>query len=303
MADIMGAFNIATGLQDDPAEVAKDASAQQAQAQERALALQRDIYNYQRNIAQPFYAGSLPAYYSLLSAVTGQPQNYADPNYMQLDSEQLKNLNAAARKANPSLQSDVYDINKQWYRGPNGEITSTPPQMTAPVWSPTETPAFKWQQSQQEKYLGRNLRTLGRQNSTYGMDALAKAGQNLYASEYDKQLGRLADLTNISRGGASTLANAAAGYGSGAGGNLITMGNNAANATLAGGMLKQNSLYNNMNTMGSMGNLGLKLYDYFKGNGGGGGYGSSNYYGETPVDYGGGGVESGSDMYAGDLWA
>jgi uncharacterized membrane protein YebE (DUF533 family) len=92
---------------------------------------------------------------------------------------------------------------------------------------------------------------------------MADQNRNLAASEYDKQLGRLADLTNIARGGASSLAGASTGYTNAAGQNITNMGNNQANASLAGGMLKQNSLYNNQQNGMSLANLGLKAYDAY----------------------------------------
>lgn len=78
---------------------------------------------------------------------------------------------------------------------------------TGRTWTPQDSPALDWQRQQLDKNMGRRLRALGRENSTFGLNSMGDAYNNLYANEYDKQLGRLADLTNIARGGASSLSN------------------------------------------------------------------------------------------------
>jgi len=184
--------------------------------------------------------------------------------------------------------------------GPNGEFT------------PTESDAYKWQAGQAEKNNSRVLRALGRENSSYGMGEQFKSQQGLAANEYDKQLARLADLTNIARGGASALAGASAGFTdasgrtiSGLGGSLADLysaqGNNLAASKLAGGLINQNSMFNAQQNMGSLANLGLKVYDTFKSNGGSGGYSNTgNYEGMT---YGDGGYTYDNPGEVGPTWS
>lgn len=135
---------------------------------------------------------------------------------------------------------------------------------TANAMVPQETNAYKWAQSQGEKQTGRSLRAMGRYNSTYGMNAIANGNNNLAANEYDKQLARLSDLTNVARGGASSLSGLSTNFANSAGANMINSGNNQANATLAGGLAQSNALSNGMSSMFSAGNLGLKAYGAYQ---------------------------------------
>jgi len=206
-----------------------------------------------------------------------------------------------------SLQQPFFETGKPAFDAYAKEVmTSVAPDGS---FTPKESEAYKWQMGQAEKNNSRTLRALGRENSSYGMGEQFKSQQNLAANEYDKQLARLADLTNIARGGASSLATASSGYTNAAGQNMLNQGsalsdiytnqgNNAANATLAGGMLAQNSLYNTQQNMGSLANLGLKAYDAFKSNGSSGSStDSSGGWSTTSGDYG-------DDSYNGDgqLW-
>lgn len=307
MSGWMDSFNQAVGLTDDPADAANAAISAQTKASDSAMQLQRDQFNYQKSLQDPFFQGSLPAYYSLVGAITGQPQSYVDPNYTQLSKAQVaEDILGKITSGTVKPTSDVWidpGENRQdalnrimndpafksqfetpQYMGPNGQITGQAPMIQAKAFNPTETDAYKWQQSQMEKNTGRTLRSLGRANSSYGMNVMADQNRNLAASEYDKQLGRLADLTNIARGGASSLAQASTGYTNAAGQNMINQGNNLANSSLAGGMLKQNSLYNNQSNLAGLANLGLKGYDYGKAQGW---WGGGNDYGATWNDSGG----------------
>jgi hypothetical protein len=225
----------------------------QQSAEDRRASLAEDQFAYQKLLQDPFFKSSLPAYYSLVDAITGKRQNYADPNYTLI----------------------TEGANKGKYQGTNGAISATQPMQTSSAFKPTETDAYKWKQSQMEKNTSRTLRSLGRANSTYGMNAIGDQNRNLASTEYDTQLGRLADLTNIARGGASSLANASTGYSNQQQQGLTNMGNNVANASLAGGMMKQNSLYNNQSNMMGLANLGLKAYDAWGNKGGGNDYGST----------------------------
>jgi hypothetical protein len=205
VSGIMGANSA-----EDAAETAADA---QTESTDKSLALQREQFEYQKELNKPFYDKGLSSFDQMTSAINGTPMA-------------------------------------------NGK-----------TWTPTESPAYKWQQQQMEKNTGRSLRAMGRYNSTYGMNAVTEGNKNLAASEYDKQLGRLADMTNIARGGASTLANASSGFANNAGNSLVNMGNNQANAALAGGVMRQNSLNNMSQGLYSGANLAIKAYGNSNNNG------------------------------------
>ena len=184
-------------------DAVRGAANTQAQSAADALQLQRDQFDYQKGINQPFY------------------------------DKGLKGFNAYADTVMSGVDA-------------NGKF------------NPTTSDSYKWQDNQ----LGRTLRSMGRSNSSYGIAERS----NLAANEYDKQLARLADLTNIARGGASSLASASAGFSNSASQNLINSGNNQANASLAGGLMQQNGLYNGINSGMSLANLGLKAYGGMSGN-------------------------------------
>jgi len=265
---------------ENSADAAGAAADQQAQSSAAALGLQRDQFNYQKSLNEPFYKGSMPAYYQLLSAVTGQPQSYVDPSApgaKTLTDQEIRNANIAAIQKQFPDWTDTqiaiglkhpenlpYQYGTDYYRDASGNITTQAPasaMKSTGVWQPTETPAYAWQQQQANKNNSRTLRALGRENSSYGMGEQFKTQQNLAANEYDKQLSRLSDLTNVARGGASTLTQGGNAYSTGAANNLINSGNNQANATLAGGMMQQNNLYNAIGTGMGVLNTGLKAYN------------------------------------------
>jgi hypothetical protein len=265
---------------ENAADAAGDAAGQQGQASAAALQLQRDQFNYQKSLNEPFYKGSMPAYYQYLSAVTGQPQSYVDPNApgaKTLTDQEIQAANIAAIKQQfPDWTDNMiaiglkrgeglpYQMGGTYYRDANGGISTEAPasaMKSTGVWTPTETPAYAWQQEQANKNNSRTLRALGRENSSYGMGEQFKTQQNLAANEYDKQLSRLSDLTNVARGGASTLTQGGNAYSTDAANNLINSGNNQANATLAGGMMQQNNLYNAISTGMGVLNTGLKAYN------------------------------------------
>lgn len=291
-------------------ESADKAISQQQAASDRAMTLSENQFDYQRQLNEPFYNLGLPAFGTLAATVTGQPSTYADPRYQKLADDDINRLTdewiqskglpsqyTFDYRSRPELLADMpYKHGGTYYRGPSGEIVDKVPTVTAQAFQPQDSPAFQWQKERTLADLGRTLRMQGRSNSTAGLNATGRVLGDLNASEYDKQLGRLADLTNIARGGASTLAGASAGFTNAAGSNLLNMGANQANATLAGSALRQNNLYNNQQSAMSLANLGLKLYDQYKNNnsggggymggGGGGGYGGEGSYGVLQSDAG-----------------
>ena len=194
---------------------ADDASKRQASSAKTALELEKEQFEYQKQLNEPFYNMGLPAAASYASAITGEPQKYVGLDGVERTSE---------------------------------------------VWRPEETDAYKWQQSQMEKNTNRSLRAMGRYNSTYGMDAITKGNRDLAASEYDRQLGRLSDLTNVARGGASSLSALSGQYANNAGTNIVNSGNNQANSMLAGGLISSNATNNNVQGLYSLANMGMQYY-------------------------------------------
>lgn len=175
--------------------------------------------------------------------------------------ENAANIQAASAQSELDLKKQQFDyqkeINQPFYDKGLAGFEAYQKNVMSGVdangnFNPTQSDAYKFQ----EKDLGRTLRSMGRSKSSYGMNVMNRAA----ATEYDKQLSRLADLTNIARGGASSLGSASGAYATGAGNTLQNMGDNQANATLAGGMMQQNSIYNGINSATSLGNLGLKAY-------------------------------------------
>lgn len=270
---------------DKGAAATKGAANTQAAATNRALDLDKEKYEYGKSLQEPFYQSSMPAFFNYVDAITGERQNYSDPRYEAVSQQDLMDANFIALQKqrdagdpilanykdsdllkhiqrHPSSNLLRFDAEKQYYRDPSGNIsTNAPPMLQSKEFNPTETDAYKWQQSQMEKDTGRTLRSLGRANSTYGMNVMADQNRNLAASEYDRQLGRLADLTNIARGGSSALAGAASGYANSAGQKIMDGGNNQANASLAGAAIQQQGLYNGIQSGMSLANLGLKAYN------------------------------------------
>ena len=257
------------------ANAASDAAKLQSSASSDALRLESDQFEYQKQLNEPFYNMGLPAARDYASAITGKPQSYADPSYQRMSDDEIYALNRRDiqdRYAGQSIgnldkfladrpKENKYDPLKTYYRGPDGTISDkAPPTLTSEAWQPEETNAYKWQQNQMEKNTSRSLRAMGRYNSTYGMDAITKGNRDLASSEYDRQLGRLSDLTNVARGGASSLSALSGQYANNAGNNIVAAGNNQANSMLAGGLIKTNAMNNNVDGLYSLANMGMQYY-------------------------------------------
>ena len=177
----------------------------------------RDMYSTGRQDQMPFITPSLSALPMYQSAILGGPVEYSDPRYQRITSfdpdyaaamssvygdRPAQSGSVFANLRNPSAQGTRPTL--QLYRAPDGSYTDKPPQMTA-QFNLQEDPGFQWR----NKQLDRSLRSLGRNNSTYGMQAKADFAGN----EYDRGVNRLATL---------------AGFGSGTNSNVAASGNNAA---------------------------------------------------------------------------
>jgi hypothetical protein len=164
----------------------------------------RGMYMTGRQDQLPFITPSLSALPMYQSAVLGGAVDYADPRYQAL-----------------TAFDPGYVQGQTKYRAPDGSIVDKAPTLSA-NYQLDNDPGFQWRNRQ----LDRSLRSLGRSNSTYGMQAKADFSGN----EYDRSLSRLATL---------------AGFGQGSAGNVAGQGNQAA-GQIAGV---------NMNTARSLGDL------------------------------------------------
>ena len=179
----------------------------------------RDMYNTGRSDQRPFITPSLSALPMYQSAILGGPVSYADPNYQKLTS------------FDPG-----YVAGKDQYRAPDGSIVDSAPMLSA-EYQPQESPGYQWQLQQGQKQMDRTLRSLGRSNSTYGMQQQGNFVQNLNASEYDKGINRLANL---------------AGFGQGTNSNVAGSGNSAAGQIAGVNTTTANSLGNLYGQRGSL---------------------------------------------------
>lgn len=147
----------------------------------------RDMYQTGRQDQLPYMTPSLSALPMYQSAVLGGAVDYQDPRYQRL-----------------TAFDPGYKQGQTLYRAPDGGITDKPPMLSA-NYQLDNDPGFQWRNRQ----LDRSLRSLGRSNSTYGMQAKADFSGN----EYDRSLSRLSTL---------------AGFGQGTAGNVAGQGNQAA---------------------------------------------------------------------------
>lgn len=176
------------------------------------------------------------------------------------------------------LNQPFYDEGLPAFRSLASAVNGTIDPATGKTWTPTTSPAFDWQKSQLEKNMGRKLRALGRENSTFGLNAMGDAYNNLYSNEYDKQIGRLADMSNMARGGASTLA--------GISNQRVGAISDYTNGMLAGNLIKQQG-YNNAIQTGLSGiNAAAGLYKQPSVSQGNSLQGAGNSYGVLQSDEG-----------------
>jgi hypothetical protein len=151
--------------------------------------------------------------------------------------EKSQGLAAAQQQYQKEQYQPFYDKSLPAFAQYASAITGTPDE-TGKIWEPTLSPAFKWQQEQADIANRRSLRAAGRENSTFGMNTLARAKQNLLAQEYDKQLNRLASLSDIGRSTAGALSDISGGYQTRMIPLINQVGENTANNEMFGGMLK-----------------------------------------------------------------
>ena len=160
----------------------------------------RDMYQTGRQDQLPYMTPSLSALPMYQSAVLGGAVDYQDPRYQRL-----------------TAFDPGYKQGQTLYRAPDGSITDKPPMLSA-NYQLENDPGFEWR----NKQLDRSLRSLGRSNSTYGMQAKADFSGN----EYDRSLSRLATLAGFGQGTAGNVA----GQGNQAAGQIASVNTNTANS-------------------------------------------------------------------------
>lgn len=171
-----------------------------------------------------------------------------------------------------------------------------------------ENPIYQFQRDEATKGLSRKLRSLGRENSTYGLDAFGKQNNQLALDTTNQLIGldnsrfgrlsglaatryntlqdyynRLRDLAGSGQAAAGMTSNAGANYAAGAGATLSNLSTNQGNAMLAGGAIKAGATQNLVNNGLSLANLGLKYYNANQQPNSGGLYDSSSFD-YTPAD-------------------
>lgn len=276
MSGWFDSFNQAVGLTEDPAENARVAAEQQDVRAQEGLALQREMYNKGQADFRPFLEAGTGAL-SRLSEMNAGGGIASDPQYQQYLAE----------------MSGMTD--------PTKYLTDSK--------AVFDNPIYKFQRDEANKNLSRSLRSLGRENSTYGINAMGKQNNQLavdatnqligldnnrfsrlsglagtrYASLAD-QYNRLRDLAGSGQSAAGMTSNAGSNYGQSASQTLSNLGNNQANATLAGGIMRAGQSQNNFNNLSSLANLGMKAYDRWGNNDNGGGYENGSLYDDAGGD-------------------
>ena len=218
----------------------------------------RDMYQTGRQDQLPYMTPSLSALPMYQSAVLGSDVEYMDPRYQRLTSfdpdygtalQQFRSTSEGAPQMLTGALSGIRNkisgqggagaATPQLYRTPEGGYTDKPPMLTA-KYDLQQDPGFNWR----NKQLDRSLRSLGRSNSTYGMQAQA----DFSGSEYDRSLSRLSQLAGFGQGTAGNVAQ----QGSSAAGQIAGVNTNLANS-LSSLYGKQADLYTNYSPL----NLGL----------------------------------------------
>lgn len=139
---------------------------------------------------------------------------------------------------NKEMVRPFYDLGLPAFKSYASAVTGGIDPNTGKAWTPTVSPAYKWQQEQANKATSRSLRALGRQNSTFGHNAITNSNRTLAADEWDRQFGRLGTLSNYALKGAGLTADT----NTAAGNSLVRMGDNTANYKLAMGQLKSEGI-------------------------------------------------------------
>lgn len=166
----------------------------------------------------------------------------------------------ALKKENSALYRPFYDKAMPAWDSYTSAINGTIDPNTGRMWTPESSPAFAWQKQQSEDDLNRRLRSMGRSNSTFGNQAFMNNNRNIYASEFDKQLGRLSDLSNIARSSAGSLAEINAGTFKNVDASIGRTGDNQSNYDMGVGSLISGNIKQSQDGIGDLANTAMKMY-------------------------------------------
>ena len=106
--------------------------------------------------------------------------------------------------ANLSGQS-LAQLLSAYYGGPQQYTDANGVQQTT-TYSPQESEAFKFIKENTQRDLDRRLRSMGRSNSTYGMNAMGRTLGDLNAQNEQQQYSRLGNMIDLSKYGTGGLA-------------------------------------------------------------------------------------------------
>lgn len=272
---VMGA-NATEDAANTSAAATKDAAAMQTR-------LQREMFYRQLADYEPYKQLGLAALPMYQSAILGGPVKYNDPNYKLMSGDDIaaynKNLSAewvngeygkigqnaflgAYAQQAAGGKAPRLSATGTYYRGPNGEITQTPPQLTA-EYNYKESPTLAPQISAYNRALAsRGLSGSGQASKGYG---------DLAAGDYYKQLSLLGGLVDVGRGVATSTAGAAQNMGNSLSSIYGNVGAANSNAALLAGQARA-GLYSGLGAQSgnaiSNAYNGYKLYNAYNGGGG-----------------------------------
>jgi hypothetical protein len=224
-----------------------------------ATQAQQNQYYQSREDFRPFLQPSNRAMASLQSALYGGEFEYDDPTTSAISPEDLaaENWKAISADRGTYNHSDFwkdigngedpigrltrgnnwlgpYNGMEKWYRGADGQLTTTAPKRLTASFQPMESEGFKYIKGQTLADLGRQLRMMGRGSGTVAANATGRTLGNLNAANEQQQYGRLTDVAKIGQGAAGSVGAA----GSSMAGNV---GNIAmSNAGTQAGLTQQN---------------------------------------------------------------
>lgn len=207
----------------------------QTDAAKSAEATQLYMYDTSRRDFMPFTEGSGRAMATLQSGVYGTPMQYADPRYS-------------------------FDRDSSMYIGPKGEEVEAPPMLTT-TYQPTESEGFKYAKQRTMNDLGRQLRMMGRGNSTVAANTYGRTLGELNLANEQQYYNRLSDLVKAGQGAAGTIGSLGSNTASNVSNIMMTAGDNAAQSQLAKGQIQSN-LYQGL---GKTVQGGLGMFGQYKG--------------------------------------
>jgi hypothetical protein len=237
------------------------------------------MYDTARNDFRPFMAPSERAMAELQSAIFGGPVNYRDGSYREMTAEEVSKYNTLQddykqflkEKNQLMYQGDLGGVwkttggtenfkqrledlnkkygmlgNKTYYMGADGSPVTERPWATA-EYKPQESEGFKYIKDRTLADLGRQLRMIGRGNSTVAANAYGRTlGDLNYRNEQD-QKNELWNLVKTAQGATGDISTLGANASTRIGGNLINAADVAGNAALYQGR-NQSNLYQGLAT-------------------------------------------------------